>query len=448
MDPVSALVVAAIGLMALIWVCSREPWILLVTFWLISITKQLVSQWFPWTETVDPTAVAAVLTGAVVVTRLVNSGLTLTHWEQTALVWHLLLGMFMLASVGWTTAPAYGFSKALRYLLLSTVSLVGSMAIAQDDRALRRMEIGLVAIALFTAAVVIFFPSLENGKISLDRVTAFEGSPLNGAFVMATGAVLSWCRLFGRGFRYGAVALSITAALLVGISYTGSRAMFLQVLVGVAVWCLTTRQYSSGSKALLGLLAGLGAILVWQEMCRSEHGTRLGYLDGQDESSTARLELWGFCFREFYDDFPLVGHGAGAFAMNSEGIDQRFFPHNLILEAMYETGLVGAAFLLLFFTSFIASYFAWSHRAGARSVSEELSPRIWFPAAMSALLCVMVHWDLADVRLTWMLIGASLGACRTAGVNRSGGLATSGPPVGTVRAETFTMRTARCRTPA
>jgi O-antigen ligase len=52
---------------------------------------------------------------------------------------------------------------------------------------------------------------------------------------------------------------------------------------------------------------------------------------------------------EGFTERPIWGHGTGAWAMKEAGVDKRLYPHNIILELLYENGLIGATVLTLFF---------------------------------------------------------------------------------------------------
>jgi O-antigen ligase len=43
-----------------------------------------------------------------------------------------------------------------------------------------------------------------------------------------------------------------------------------------------------------------------------------------------------------------LGHGTGAWAVNWGGMDEAEYPHNIVLEALYEEGMIGLSVLLLF----------------------------------------------------------------------------------------------------
>jgi len=76
----------------------------------------------------------------------------------------------------------------------------------------------------------------------------------------------------------------------------------------------------------------------------------------EDFSSKERIERWIFVFSNLNDIIPILfGYGLGSFGIMYLGEDIREYPHNIILEVWFETGLVGLfiflAFLLVVFLS-------------------------------------------------------------------------------------------------
>ena len=65
------------------------------------------------------------------------------------------------------------------------------------------------------------------------------------------------------------------------------------------------------------------------------------------EAAYARTEMFIWTARRI-PEHPILGHGTGAFATDRGGQDERAYPHNIILESLYEQGVVGAVIVGLF----------------------------------------------------------------------------------------------------
>ena len=60
-----------------------------------------------------------------------------------------------------------------------------------------------------------------------------------------------------------------------------------------------------------------------------------------------RTQLFGMVWENFGKS-PVFGRGTGAFAMDMWGKDERKFPHNIILELLYENGIIGVIIFIFY----------------------------------------------------------------------------------------------------
>ena len=71
-----------------------------------------------------------------------------------------------------------------------------------------------------------------------------------------------------------------------------------------------------------------------------------------DSASNDRLERFSFVFDSMNMTNIVFGHGFGSFGFEQSGIDRRSYPHNILLEFLFELGLFGLI-LYLFYIGFI-----------------------------------------------------------------------------------------------
>jgi O-antigen ligase len=73
-------------------------------------------------------------------------------------------------------------------------------------------------------------------------------------------------------------------------------------------------------------------------------------------SLDSRFDLTTYAWNYFLK-YPITGIGFGSFGINYSGTEDRIEPHNIILEIMSQTGIIGLfLFLLFLFTIFIFIY--------------------------------------------------------------------------------------------
>ncbi len=130
-----------------------------------------------------------------------------------------------------------------------------------------------------------------------------------------------------------------------------------------------------------------------------------------EQSTMARIDHFAFSFNLIFDNVKqlILGYGLGSYGILYSGIDERFYPHNIILEIWFETGLVGllAIFPFFFFVIYTcrkhisANPFAWivlfiflnSMKSGSL-----VDMRVLFSfLAMMALHSKLMKKGLADV---------------------------------------------------
>jgi O-antigen ligase len=185
------------------------------------------------------------------------------------------------------------------------------------------------------------------------------------------------------------------------------------VFLGLAIWVLLTRSKLRWVYRLL--LVGVfltipAALAVLGRGGHAEERVKTA-MEAPVETvlSSGRLRYWAFVLRGA-PGRPVFGHGAGSFAVDAKNDDARHFPHNLFLEALYEEGGVGLLLLVGFVAVPFYRYVSW--RRLSRPLGRE-PPVIntWFAVATSGFLAVLLHWDLADIRLVWFLFGVLTVQC-------------------------------------
>lgn len=119
--------------------------------------------------------------------------------------------------------------------------------------------------------------------------------------------------------------------------------------------------------------------------------------------SNFRTEWWGQAWRAFEDE-PLAGTGAGTFKVTNireraSFLDETTEPHNLPLQFLSETGIVGLALL--------AVSLALLLRAAGRRREHELALSLLLPALLVHAL-VDVDWDFAAVSVPAFVAAGAL----------------------------------------
>lgn len=394
--------------------CVRLPWLPLLLFWALPVGKAWLVAFVPAAHVVDPTLLSGVLLIAVIGLAYLTSRAQLAEPDWRLVGLQATLAVWLIISLLWTSAPEYGAYKALRFAVFSSLLLIGPMVLLSTPKRLQVFTFGLVAVGIGVAVSLIVNPSYEIGEVASQweiRQTVLGSNALIPAFIMAVAGGLI---LTGMGRVHGwlrVAAILAVPLLALAIYRTGSRSMFIQMFMALGVWVLVTRsklRWGYRILAAVGLLAFPTAV---QLLGPSAGGGRIVQMVQDPMSvlaSNERVELWSAAFRGGLSS-PVLGRGSGAFAKDVLGVDERQFPHNLLLEAFMENGLPGLILLTCLIAVPFASYFGFHVRARQIGAETPLSDT-WFAAMAAACLNFFFHWDVADSRLTWALFGVSIAA--------------------------------------
>lgn len=85
-----------------------------------------------------------------------------------------------------------------------------------------------------------------------------------------------------------------------------------------------------------------------------------------DASTDERLEHAQFVIKKLNTEHLVFGYGFGSYGFEKTGIDERLYPHNILLEILFELGVFGVLIYVLFLAvmikqlSNIGQYFPWA----------------------------------------------------------------------------------------
>ena len=413
------LICISVGIFVLLFggfICTKMSWFPLIIFWSVPVVKYWLAHHIPLFQSVDLTLLTVILIVSTVATSYFLGGLPPPLIDKLVISLHIALAFLMFMSLMWTPAPQYGLNKVLRFSVFSTIALIGPMVLLTTPQRVTTFGNALIVLGSAVALLIIIHPSyeLQHGTAQWKlRQTALGANPLNPAFLMSVAGILCATGLTQYGKLYRTYCLVNFPLLLIAIYRTGSRAMFAQVFMGIAIWAIVRSsklRWFYLSLLTCGLLLAPYWLNILTEGSNTQRIARLFENPVEVMTSLNRLPLWSYVLSHWYNR-PIVGHGVGAFAVDVFQTDNRKFPHNLYLEALYEEGLIGLCLLLLFNFMIFYRYFKW-FRFRHRIKNGNSIVHTWFSIALSSLIVVMVHFDLADIRLIWLTFGILVTVCR------------------------------------
>lgn len=169
--------------------------------------------------------------------------------------------------------------------------------------------------------------------------------------------------------RWRAPLLMAVPVLLYGLVATQSRGGMLAVLTAAVLAVFLLREYR------VRILAGVGALLVGIAVFLALQPRAFERITQSDSSGTGRTDLWAAAWA-VWRDAPLFGVGAGNFPSAKSAyadqigfvarpdllLDQPMVAHDVWLQALAETGLVGLVLIVFAFGACIGASFVASGR--------------------------------------------------------------------------------------
>ncbi len=307
---------------------------------------------FDWIP-VDATAalfVLSVLAGVVVLLRRGRG----PHLSGTLLaVVGLGFVAWATASYAWSVGGPYAEQKALYIATLTYWPLVAAALVFAPER--RRVERLFLMILLFGLWLVVesAVAYLQAGGTGLLQVLGSNylgvGRVLGPAFLIA----LTY-RLLGNstGLERRLLEASVVSTFAI-LLVLGGRGPLLATLVGALPlfflssrvsqsFQLKVRHYArSLSLVAVAAVAGVGWLLVSGRVTTTLLRLMVLFDPGGGSSATQRVLRYQAAI-PLWEQHPLVGQGIGSWPVLVRGVELRDYPHNILLEVLTETGIVGA----------------------------------------------------------------------------------------------------------
>jgi hypothetical protein len=296
------------------------------------------------------------------------------------------LGTWLVCGLAWTPGPWYGAFKTQMYLGVNLLLYAGTAAYLGPPRARgrvpgtesRRGTIPATALrfmqTLFWLQVAIALTALWNWFAQYyvfrdNRLCTLGMNPIWTARHAGLG-IVAILGLHAMGRLRLVVSVPALALLSWVVLRPGSRGPLIAIAVTLGYWALTatrTRR-SPGLTRALWVGAGLavfGAIAVVQR-------TAGLFAAGRRVSNLVRTRLLEVSMDALSTVSPL-GLGTGGFPSLFRLPDDRYYPHNIFLEVLLESGIIGLVLFLLFLALVFARWRGWRKYLRARPDSSAVA---------------------------------------------------------------------------
>ena len=393
------------------------PWMIFGVLLLVPVVKGAAEYYFPAFQRIDLTLLTCLLAGMVALWNLIRAprlGAPLTiPWKALACL--VLLAFALAVGLAWTSAPDYGFRKAARFVGIGIPFLILPAFLIRSRHEAQRVVRVIIVTGALTALAVLFLPDTYFAQESFgrgySRGTVWGSSPIIPASLAATAiaCLLTGFVVAGSASRW--LRFSVLLVLPVGlyaILKTGTRSSFFALLALVMLLPLFVGRGGRGKSAFVVLVAIPFAAVLGFFMIESSGGPRLTRWEDLTTADRTQVLIEGrshhymFVLQNWWKR-PILGRGSGSFAVDAFDQDVPAWPHNIILEAMYETGLIGTVALLGFLWTTI--------RTGRRGLKLAATPTdrflalAGFIAFLLFMMESMAHWDIDGARFLFLFAG-------------------------------------------
>jgi O-antigen ligase len=281
------------------------------------------------------------------------------------IVWAMLAFVVWWAvTLLWSPSRIYGPEKVFYLATLAFWGLiVGALIIGPDPDRVRRFFTLLLLFATWVGIESLLLyrmdPTLLHVHKRADEYRAFNNYQEIGRMAGLGVLVAFTAWLFGRRLSGGNLLLLALCAMLTFVLMLGggkgpvlatAACVLLALLFGLRI---TRRRifYQRHQLSIIWLVTGLVASLAIYAATADQTPESLrrlsGMIDDGELQGTAalRFERYQDALR-FWPEAPLLGAGAGSWPILSGVRDQMSTPHNMVLEILVETGIVGVVLMM------------------------------------------------------------------------------------------------------
>ena len=329
----------------------------------------------------------------------------------------LALGLVLFLGLQWTPSPLYGSDKAQLYLLVNLVLLMAALVYLRRDRPGVPRAAPLFLRAIVWLQIGIALAAVWNYETHFymwwGRLKTLGMNPIWTARHAGLGIL---CLVGLVSMKRARWVTAVPALLLLGWVFTmaASRGPTLALAVALGFWAFHAPlgEWESGRRPVgrrqVGRRLARAAPAILVLVLAALPGLlRQGETASRELSNQVRLRLLEAA-REALGGVSFFGLGTGGFTHLLGLPDQRFYPHNIFVEVLLENGVLGAAFLILFF---VLVYRGWRRWGAELQAAGEVGPeqalwRVSGAVFVYAVLNAQFSGDIWVNEWIWLWAGA------------------------------------------
>jgi len=302
-------------------------------------------------------AALAIVSAGLTAILFACSGFRVRKQVALAVGGALSLGAWVIVSMWWTPSRIYAVQKTAEFFALSLWSMVsGAVACSVNEYCTRGFGASLLALScvgtLRVLAGISIDPSLGISGLDYLVVGRLTGA---GAVTLFCIALTERRRPVRRGAATAALVL-FTAAMLVPGGRGPAVALAIVYMSPIVAWPRMGKRDAVDFRWYAGflLLLGLGGVLGLMYFGAPKDNLKtivrwLSHLEKAELGAVSSGRIDGYYLPTVVEwlKAPLFGRGIGSWPLVFGFGDALNYPHNIVLEFLFELGLVGCSMFLM-----------------------------------------------------------------------------------------------------
>jgi len=358
----------------------------------------------------DLTVFFGLIVGISIIFNILKNGIKIPKISSKIFIPYFILIIIMLGSLLYTQAPIYGKDKFIRFVTITTMSMFAPLFLFKDREDLHRFFYTLILISSTMAVDSIvnnlgifrFHEVFYSNYISLGRINLLVCVMIIFYFIRISEnittkfgwSILFLINIFGAFSDVGRMPI---------IAFIGTL-LFLAIFSLISLLIERSPKAKKTLKTIFCILLIVLLIFIFFHNQFSNLIMRMALLtQGGGKSFLARLDLFKLSFKAFYEN-PILGLGVGGFSTYCIGVDQRLYPHNMILEIGSELGIFGLT-SYFFLLAFCLTYFLTLRKKYTKKGKYYFLLITILAAFIFMFLNTMISGDVNDNRLFFVWFG-------------------------------------------
>jgi len=333
---------------------------ILAFLWLSPVIKAFVSVYF---LSINWTGLAMLIATLDIIYNIFTKRIVLTRNSQELLFLYLIIFLWILISLLYSPSSSYKYVKTINFIP-NLIFLLYPLVVKEINikKIIQLYIIIIIPVSLFF--------------IYMRSVMWHLNSPIIEAFLdirnayLVLGLQIGILFLMLYYYRHHKLLQVIVIVLLFASSARGSllftlvtaTLIFVLRLINIKRIYLTLNKKKIIVKSILALSI-LSIILYFSDsilpLFESSIKRFSRLASGFDDSSARRIEMMNFAITQPFSNLfnSIFGNGFGSFGVLYENADKRLYPHNLILEAFFELGIIGVLLFISLILAIVKNFF-------------------------------------------------------------------------------------------